>query len=237
MSSATGLEMGVGVGFDGGVGDEIGLSVPAEESFTDVVGTAASKGVVTEPMLRLLEFDDDVLEGREAGTTPLLPVRPSQRPWHEDVVDPEPVVAACRPWPMGKLPASGVPVVVVPVVVVPVVVVPVVVVPVVVVPVVVVVGVVVVGVVVVPVVVVPVVVVPVVVVPVVVVPVVVVPVVVVVGVVAALSLALSDPGSGEVVVSVALVVVVAGAVVVVAGVVVATGVVAAGGTAAVVSSI
>ena len=68
-----GLGVGAGVGFDGGVGDEIGLIVPVAESFTDAVGTAASRGVVTEPMLRLLGFDEDV-EGSEAGTTPLVPV-------------------------------------------------------------------------------------------------------------------------------------------------------------------
>jgi hypothetical protein len=93
------LGVGVGVGLGAGVviGDETGVIAPLEEeSFTGAVG-AASKGVVTEPRLKLLELDDEVLDGNAAGTTPLLPVRPSQRPWQDCVVDPEPVVPGWRP--------------------------------------------------------------------------------------------------------------------------------------------
>ena len=204
------VDVGAGVGSDAGVVDETGLIVPVEASFTGVAGTEASEGVVTEPMLRLvLDAVDEPLEGSEAGTAPLLPVTPSQRPWQLDVVEPEPVVPGCRPWPLGELLASRLAVVVVPlVVVVPAVVVPgVVVVAVVVVP-----GVVVVAVVVVPVVVVLVFVV----VPVVVVPVVVVPVVVV-------SVGVVDVSVVEVVSVVVGVVVVAVVVVVDASVVVGGG--------------
>jgi hypothetical protein len=92
------LEVGAGAGFVTGVVGETGLIAPSEEaSFTGVVGTEVSDGAVTEPRLKLLEVDDELLAGSEAGTTPLLPVRPSQRPWQEDVLDPEPVVPGCRP--------------------------------------------------------------------------------------------------------------------------------------------
>ena len=71
-------------------GAEVGIVGDEEVSFTGV----DSKGVVTEPELRLklVEAADDALEGSDAGTTPLVPVRPSQRPWHAYVVEPEPVV-------------------------------------------------------------------------------------------------------------------------------------------------
>jgi hypothetical protein len=133
------------VGAEVGVALEVGLSDPVEESFTGVVGITAvgMTAVVTEPALtpKLLEIAEDVLDGSEAGTTPLLPVRPLQRPWHAEVVGPEPVVPGWRPWPVELsevavvvivplvVPVAAVPVVVVPVpvVVVPVVVVPVVV--------------------------------------------------------------------------------------------------------------
>lgn len=85
------------VGLVTGVVGATGLIVPVEASFTGVVGTAASEGVVTEPRLKLVGLADELLDGSEAGTTPLLPVRPSQRPWQDCVVDPEPVVAVCRP--------------------------------------------------------------------------------------------------------------------------------------------
>ncbi|HTP18711.1 MAG TPA: hypothetical protein VMJ65_03855 [Solirubrobacteraceae bacterium] len=93
--------------------------------FTAVVGVT-KVGVATLPVLtpKLLEVLD-VDEGSEAGTTPVVPVTPSQRPWQSDVVDPEPVLPGCRPCPVGVL--SAFTLVVVPVVVVPVVVVPVVV--------------------------------------------------------------------------------------------------------------
>jgi hypothetical protein len=118
------LVVGAGVVVVAGAGDETGLSKLDDASF--VIGAAVSAAVVTEPVLRLLlELADELLEGSEAGTTPLLPVRPSQRPWQEVVVDPEPVVPGWRPCTTGVLLASGVPVVVVSVAVVSVVVVPV----------------------------------------------------------------------------------------------------------------
>jgi hypothetical protein len=87
---------GAGVVLDGGIVDAT-VGARVEASFTGVVGTEVSDGAVTEPTLRLVADDDELLDGSDAGTTPLLPVEPSQRPWQKFVLDPEPVVPGCRP--------------------------------------------------------------------------------------------------------------------------------------------
>ncbi|MBV8219546.1 MAG: hypothetical protein JO325_13855 [Solirubrobacterales bacterium] len=208
------------------------VSVPEEEvSLTGVVGTEATTvagATAAGVTVKLPVVDAEVAEGTAAWVTLEPPPRPSQRPWHRDVVVvlvfpetwPLPSVVAAfvvGPVVMGPVVVVPVPVVVAPVVVVPVpvVVVPVVGGPVVVVPVVVA------SVVVVPV---SVVVVPVVVVPVVVAPIVVASVVVVPVVVSTLSLAISVGKGGGVLfaeVVVVEVVVVVGAAAVAAAVVVA----------------
>ena len=118
-----GVEIGVVLVAAGVVA--VGLSVPAEASFTTVVAAGVTAGIDDTDRGKLVLVLDEVVDGSEAGSAAELPVLVSQRPWHAVVVVSVEVVPGTRPfWPVLAL---AVPVVVlVPVVVVPV---PVVVVP------------------------------------------------------------------------------------------------------------